>query len=316
MENMGNTQYLWIDIRDLNEFRNHLFSVRRDEEMEKLVESIRANGILSPILVRQKQGGKYEIISGHRRTEAARILKMLEVPCIVVDLDDNHATLAMIDNNLMQRERILPSERAFALRERTNVVRRIMLQTKGRSENERATESVAEETGMSARQVSRYIKLVNLNRQLLNLLDEGKLSMESAGYLASLSTEEQCWVYDYITEHDLALPAAKAKLLYRYSTKNELREDMIPEILGSKKPKPEKTTRRYVPAISHASEEFAPECSNSSTNSPPSPDSEACRLDYERIRQYFLPGTTVEVMNDEICKLLAETYFQRTNRRR
>ena len=138
-------------------FSNHPFVVRRDEAMEKLIESIRSNGILNPVLVRPRYDEGYEIIAGHRRVEAGRILNLPYIPCVVCDMDDDHAIVAMTDSNLSQRESLLPSEKAFALRMKTEAARRIMLATPGRSGVRRASENVAKQSGMSARHVERFI---------------------------------------------------------------------------------------------------------------------------------------------------------------
>lgn len=320
----------------LHAFNNHPFSVRRDEAMEKLVDSVRVNGILNPVLVRPRSNGDYEIIAGHRRTEAARILGLPFVPCFVCDLDDDHAIIAMIDSNLSQRENLPPSERAFALRMKTEAARRIMLSTKGRSEVKRASENVAKDSGMSARQVERFIKLTELNRQLLNMLDDNRLGMDAAVELANLTTEAQCWIYDYITEHNMTLNTAQAKKLRQALQPDDATEALVAEVLAA----PVKPARKA--AINAAAQAVVPEQENreapvmgdvheneyppqpafcqsddlpDSVLDEPLPDMQSTKpvLDYDRISAYYPPGTPVEFINDDLCKMLEATRKRRLN---
>ena len=213
-------------------FVNHPFSVRDDEAMEKMKESVRENGILNPVLVRPRQKGGYEIISGHRRVKAGELLRLPGIPCLVCDMDDDHAIIAMADSNLSQRERLRPSERAFALRMKSEAARRIRLANLGSSEEARVSETVAKDSDMSARQVERYVKLTKLNRQLLDMLDAGEINMSVAQELANLSTVEQCWVHDYMKEHGTAINAAQAKKLRRVFQKEGAIEEDIAGILA------------------------------------------------------------------------------------
>ena len=318
-----------IPVDQLHTFRNHPFAVRHDESMEQLVESIRVNGVLNPVLARPRADGGYEIIAGHRRTEASRILKNPTVPCFVCEMEDDPAIIAMIDSNLSQREKLPISENVFALKMRAEAARRLMLSQTGRSDIKRASENVSKETGISSRQIERLIKLGNLNRQFLNMLDDGKLTMDTGGQLAYLSTEEQCWVYDLVKEKNILPSTAQAKQMRELSVRNELTQEKVAELLSTRKPvrkpapMPEKQESKPVVSVP-ATVETAP----APTAAPlpaketpaeaidqPEPLSTAETtlpvLDYLRISRYYPPNTTVEFMNDDICRHLEVAKRQR-----
>ena len=179
-----------IDIAKLNDFSNHPFKVSDDEKMEELTESIRERGVLLPILVRKTNDEEYEIISGHRRTHAARLAGLGSVPVIIRELSDDDATIVMVDSNI-QREEILPSERAFAFQMKLEAIHH-----KGIKGAE-SREVVGETNGLSGRQVSRYIKLTQLLPQLLEMVDEKKIAIKLAVEIAELSEKEQQEILDY-----------------------------------------------------------------------------------------------------------------------
>ena len=168
----------YIPLSELHAFPGHPFKVMRDAAMEELVQSVRANGVLSRIIVRPRRAGGYEIIAGHRRSEAARLAGLTEVPAEVRrDLDDDAAVIAMIETNLKQRTRLLPSERALAYR----MMRDALAHQGVSSGNGRhSREKIADKYGESPRQVVRFIRLTSLNRPLLELVDRGKLQMGAA----------------------------------------------------------------------------------------------------------------------------------------
>ena len=298
-------------------FSNHPFVVRCDEAMEKLVESIYSNGILNPVLVRSRYDGRYEIIAGHRRVEAGRILNLPYIPCIVCDMDDDRAIVAMTDSNLSQRERLLPSEKAFALRMKTEASRRIMLATHGRSDVRRASENVAKQSGMSARHVERFIKLTNLNRQFLNLLDAGKMRMNVALEIASLSTEEQCWVFDYINAHNMTLSLSQAKKLRQAIQQDGVTEEGIGAVLME----PEKSIKQEEPEDKYnqmskgrTSETLLQrqmdicddpiKVMDEQTEAEPITGASNIELDYERIRAHYPSETQLEFIRDDIYRLV------------
>ena len=167
-----------IDVDKLHDFSNHPFKVSDDEKMEELTESIRERGVLLPILVRKTNDEEYEIISGHRRTHAARLAGIEKVPVIIRELSDDDATIVMVDSNI-QREEILPSEKAYAFQMKLEAI-----QHKG-IKGEESREVVGEANGLSGRQVSRYIKLTNLLPELLEM------------EIAELSESEQQEILDY-----------------------------------------------------------------------------------------------------------------------
>lgn len=326
METKAVAKLQQIPLEQLHTFRNHPFAVRHDEAMEQLVESIRINGVLNPVLARPKADGGYEIIAGHRRTEASRILKNLTVPCFVCEMEDDSAIIAMVDSNLSQREKLPISEKVFALKMRTEAARRLMLSRTGRSDVKRASENVSKETGISSRQIERLIKFGNLNRQFLNMLDAGKLTMDAGGQLAYLTTEEQCWVYDFVNESKIMPTTSQSKHMRELSLRNELTQEKVTEILSSKKPvrKPisaknqqiEKTVAAVNPSVKTISNGIStvPANENESAENVVLPASNVNSrekhlpvLDYLRISQYYPPGTTVEYMNDDICRHLEVT---------
>jgi len=166
-----------VPIQDLYEFKNHPFHVVDDEKMEELVESIKEKGVLSPAIVRPREEGGYEIISGHRRRRACELAEMESMPAIIRDLDDDEATILMVDANI-QRENILPSERAFAYKMRIkaekNQGKRTDL-TSGQIVPKLISEQIGDEEGMSGRQIKRYVRLTNLLPELLEKVDNGKI---------------------------------------------------------------------------------------------------------------------------------------------
>ena len=165
-ENEGTKE---LDINLLREFENHPFKVLDDERMEELVSSIRERGILSPILVRKKDNF-YEVISGHRRKRAAEIIGLEKVPVIIKELTDDDATIIMVDSNI-QREEILPSEKAFAFKMKMDAISHMG------KKGERSREIVGEDNGLGGRQVTRYVKLTNLISELLDMVDKKELTI-------------------------------------------------------------------------------------------------------------------------------------------
>ena len=184
-----------LKLSDLVPFKNHPFKVKDDEDMDKTVDSIRQFGVLNPVIVRPQENGTYEIVSGHRRCHASELAGLEEIPAIVRNLDDDAATILMVDSNL-QRETILPSERAFALKMRYDAMKR----QAGRPSKENAcqvgthlrSDSVlAELVGESSRNVQRYICLTNLNKELLDMVDDKQIAFNPAVELSYLKPEEQ-----------------------------------------------------------------------------------------------------------------------------
>lgn len=194
---MGNEvveQVQKISIGELHEFEGHPFQVRDDEEMEKTVESIREYGITTPLLVRPDPGGGYEIISGHRRHHAAALSGLESVPCIVREMDDDAAIIMMVDSNL-QREHILPSERAYAYKMKMDAIRhqgqRTDLTSPQAAAKFRADDEVGKSVGVSGDTVRRYVRLTNLIPEVMDMVDEKKIAFNPAVELSYLKPQEQ-----------------------------------------------------------------------------------------------------------------------------
>lgn len=194
-----------IDVDCINSFKNHPFKVLDDSKMDDLVESIRNNGVLSPVLVRPIDEDTYEMISGHRRLHAAKIVGLELIPAIVREMDDDAAVLAMVDSNI-QREELLPSEKAFAYKMKMDAMRRkagrpkeINLSQNGT--NFRADQVMADETGESRNQIRRYIRLTELIPELLDLVDSKRLQFVVAVEISYISKDIQKWINEYIHEN-------------------------------------------------------------------------------------------------------------------
>jgi len=245
----------------LRYFKEHPFQVRDDEEMQSLVESVEQFGVLSPILVRPVEDGMYEIVSGHRRHRASELAKVTEIPAIVRDLSDDEAIILMVDANL-QREKLLPSEKALAYKMKLDAMKRQGKRTDltcaqvghklGPAPKSR--DILAEQTGESRNQIQRYIRLTHLAPELLDMTDKGKLAFNSAVELSYLKPEEQAAVFTAM-ERDEAAPSLKqARELKKHSKDGELTEKAIDTVMSAEKPAESKvvlqgdTLRKYFPA--------------------------------------------------------------------
>ena len=222
-----------IPLSELHPFRDHPFRVVDDEKMEETVESIREYGVLVPIIVRPKDEGGYEIVSGHRRCHASKIAGLETVPTIVRHLDDDEATIIMVDSNL-QRESLLPSERAKAYKMKLDAIKRqgqrndlTSGQNGSKLESKRSNAIVAEEAGESVKQVQRYIRLTELIPELLDMVDEKKINFNSAVEISHLTPEEQQMVCETIETEGRTPSVAQAQEIKRLSQKKQLNEDTI-----------------------------------------------------------------------------------------
>lgn len=231
-----------IPLEKLYDFPNHPFKVNDDKEMENMVETVKTGGIIMPLVVRQRDDGNYEIISGHRRKMASQKAGLKEVPCIIRDLSDDEATIIMVDSN-MQRTKILPSEKAFAYKmkleaekhqgKRTDLT---SAQLGQKLENKTAREKVAEDVGESREQIRRYIRLTELIPELLKLVDEERIAFSPAVDLSYLTEDEQ-YVILNIYDYDEKTPnVSQAKHLKMLSQEGKLTADKIEEIMGEQKP--------------------------------------------------------------------------------
>ena len=194
-----------IDIDRVHVFKNHPFKVLDDEKMSDLVESIRVNGILSPVLVRPDGEDSYEMISGHRRMHAAKIVGLTMIPAIVREISDDEAVIYMVDSNI-QREELLPSEKAFAFKMKLDAMKRQGKRTDLTSDQnvqkfQTSRDSLASEFGISGPQISRYIRLTELIPDLLELVDNKRLQMTAAVEISYVDKEIQQWICEYIHEN-------------------------------------------------------------------------------------------------------------------
>ena len=228
-----------LPLSELHPFEGHPFQVRDDEEMDKMVDSVKEYGVMTPAIVRPRRDGGYEIVSGHRRKRACELAGLNEIPAIVRDLDDDEAVIIMVDSNL-QRENILPSERAKAYQMKMEAMRR----KAGRPSKENSRQVVGnfemadvigKETGESGRQVQRFIRLNNLEPPLIDKVDAGKLAFTPAVELSYLKPEEQQWL-DTALENTQQTPSlSQAQRMKRESKQGTLSEQGIMEIMTENK---------------------------------------------------------------------------------
>ena len=203
---------------------NHPFKVKDDEDMAALVESIRQYGVLNPIIVRKRVNGGYEIVSGHRRYEACKRLNKFDIPVIVRDLTDEEAILTMVDANL-QRERILPSEKAFAYKMKMDVLRH--QGSSCQDGTKRSDEMLAESTDDSARQIQRYIRLTYLIPELLKMVDEGIVSLTAGVNYSYLREFEQFSVWAMLMDKSMSITTDKTEQMKNASKTKELSKEDI-----------------------------------------------------------------------------------------
>ena len=217
-----------IEISKIHPFKNHPFKVLDDEKMQDLVESVRINGVLTPVLLRMDDNEEYEMVSGHRRMHAAQLAGLTTIPAIVRELSDDDAVIAMVDANI-QREELLPSEKAFAYKMKMDAMRR----TAGRPTKENPRQNVGnyetadiigKDNGKSGRQVQRYIRLTELIPELLDLVDKKKLQFTVAIDISYIDKEVQEWIYEYIRDTGFIKPKQIAAL------RNQLNDGPINQI--------------------------------------------------------------------------------------
>lgn len=227
-----------IPINQITSFPNHPFKVRDDEKMMETVESVKKRGVIFPAIVRKKKDGTYEMVAGHRRRRACQLAQLSEMPCIVRELTDDEATILMVDSNV-QREEILPSERAWALKMKLEALnrqgKRVDL-TSTPSVQKLSVEIVAEEFGISREQVRRYVALTNLDSALLKMVDENKIALRPAVQISYMKKQDQKELLDAIESFDATPSEKQAKLLRDLSENGILDRDKIDEIMAEEKP--------------------------------------------------------------------------------
>lgn len=267
-----------IPIKDISSFPNHPFHVRDDEKMLETIASIKKHGVLYPAIVRKKEDGTYEMVAGHRRKRACQVAELTEMPCIVRELTDDEATILMVDTNI-QREEILPSERAFAFKMKLDAIKRqgkrIDL-TSTPVVEKLSVDIIAEEFGMSREQVRRYVRLTELNKELLQMVDEKKISLRPAVEISYMTKHDQEELLDAILLNETTPSEKQAKDMRELSEKGLLERINIEEILNEEKPN----------------------------------QKEQIKIKVETVREYFPPNYSIEKMQNVITKLL-EGYKKR-----
>ena len=268
---------------DISDFPNHPFKVKQDEAKAEMVDSVKQYGVLVPALVRPKADGGYEMVAGHRRKCAATLASITEMPCIVRNLTDDEATIIMVDSNL-QRETILPSEKAFAYKMKLEAMKRQGQRSDLTStplvSKSRSNEELGQKNGDSREQVRRFIRLTELIPSVLDMVDSGKIAFRPAVELSYLSKEQQQSLYDTMECEDCTPSLAQAIKMKEFSRDGKLSAEVILSIMQEEKP--------------NQREQF--------------------KMPKERISKYFAPGTPAQKIEDTIIKAL-ELYRRRERQR-
>ena len=227
---------------DISDFPNHPFKVKQDEAMAEMVDSVKLYGVLAPALVRPKADGGYEMVAGHRRKCAATLAGITEMPCIVRNLTDDEATIIMVDSNL-QRETILPSEKAFAYKMKLEAMKRqgqrsdlTSTPLEPKLKGSRSNEELAASSPDSRSQIQRYIRLTELIPSVLDMVDSGKIAFRPAVELSYLSKEQQQSLYDTMECEDCTPSLAQAIKMKEFSRDGKLTEEVILSIMQEEKP--------------------------------------------------------------------------------
>ena len=246
---------MMLPVSELHDFPGHPFQVRDDEEMEKLAESITQHGVLMPGLVRPRAAGGYEIVAGHRRKFASMKAGIREMPVIVRDMDDDTAVILMVDSNV-QRENVLPSEKARAYKMKLDAIKRKVgrpsKENSGQLDqnffNPYSVEKIAQDAGESTKQVQRYIRLNELIPELLEMVDGNEIKFNPAYELAFLRPEEQTVLYDILQAEEVTPSLSQAQRLKRASQEGRLSEQDIAAIMREEKAQTRDTGKVTLPA--------------------------------------------------------------------
>ena len=233
---------IMLNPADISDFPNHPFKVKQDEAMAEMADSVKQYGVLVPALVRPKADGGYEIVAGHRRKCAATLAGITEMPCIVRNLTDDEATIIMVDSNL-QRETILPSEKAFAYKMKLEAIKRqgqrsdlTSTPLEPKLKGSRSNEELAASSPDSRSQIQRYIRLTELIPPMLDMVDNGKIAFRPAVELSYLSKEQQQSLYDTMECEDCTPSLAQAIKMKEFSRDGKLTEEVILSIMQEEKP--------------------------------------------------------------------------------
>ena len=224
-----------IPLHELHQFKDHPFKIQNDEEMKRLIESIQKFGTLTPALARPMQEGGYEMISGHRRLAACQVLGVETMPVIVREVSDDEAVIAMVDANL-QREHILPSEKAFAYKMKLDAIKHQGIASSQVGKKLLSIEKVGEDSGDSRNQVHRYIRLTHLIPELLSMVDDGKIAFNPAVEISYLEQSEQRVLLNAMELNDCTPSHAQAIHLKKLSQEGVLQDRTIYDILAEQKP--------------------------------------------------------------------------------
>ena len=247
-----------IEIYKISGFKGHPFKVVDDEKMQELVESIKVNGVLSPVLIRPTGMDTYEMVSGHRRLHAAQLAGLTAIPSIIREMTDDEAVIAMVDSNI-QREELLPSEKAFAFKMKLDAMKRQGQrpdQTSGHNVPKLTTDQIGEENGMTGRQIKRYIRLTELIPELMEYVDLKRINLVCGVEISYLDKEIQKWLFEYIRDNGLVKPKQIA-LLRKACETGIMTEGKLIAILNDSQPGrtpstknliSEKKLRKYFPA--------------------------------------------------------------------
>lgn len=248
-----------IEIKAISPFKGHPFKVIADDKMEELINSVKESGVITPVLLRPSGENHYEMISGHRRMYAARKAGLSTVPAIVRDMTDDEAVIAMVDANI-QREELLPSEKAFAYKMKLNAMKRqsgrpSKNNVRQNGTNLRSDQELGEQVGESARSIQRYIRLTELIPELLDMVDNKKLQFTVAVDISYIDKEMQKWIYEYIKDNGFIKPNQIAVLRKRLEDENVGHNYMIsifnnciaPKRKARKVTLPEKKLKNYFP---------------------------------------------------------------------
>ena len=272
-----------IPIDKLKDFADHPFSVRDDDAMQQTVESIREYGVLVPAIARPLEDGTYELIAGHRRKHACEVAGIKMMPVIVRDVDRNTATIIMVDSNL-QRENILPSERAKAYKMKLDAIKRQGARhdlTSTQLAQKLSVEKVAEEAGTSKDQIRRYIRLTELDPELQKMVDEGKIAMTPAVEISYLKPDEQKLLIETIDSEQATPSLSQAQRMKRLSQEGKLNDDAMLGIMMEQK----------------------------------KPETWDLKLPMDKIRKYFPRSYTPQRMEETIIKLL-EVWMKQQKKKR
>ena len=256
----------------LTPFKKHPYQVREDAAMDELVESVRTYGILSPLLARPKGEG-YELVSGHRRRLAAQKLGLSTVPVLVREMTDDEAVVLMVDSNL-QRENLLPSEKAFAYKMKLEAMKHQGKATSGQLVQKLSVEKVADEANENYKTVQRYIRLTNLVPPLLQMVDDGRIAFSPAVELSYLTRDEQAELWDLIGQEDATPSLSQSLRMKQLSREAKLTPEVLYAILTEEKPN----------------------------------QKEQIRIKTESLRKYFPRNYSAQQMEREIIKLLEARY--------